>query len=510
MTVFRKNDARQRAFFYPEAERPRAPLFSIICGSGASLDGVLSAGAEDAEVIVLSPNGHCADSRVRFASSSPAAAAGQARGKYVAFLQDGCKLMNGALAVCAAAVKEGADVICGNFAVNKEAVMLGVFSRLDMLSCDCMRGLLLAESELSASVGAPDALDEASLYRYALRLSERARAVRRVDEVLAELPPTDVRSVSALRRASSGELKKSFQTMTGSFAGSLRVRPPASSSGIAVMIPCSGGFGELRDCLTSLESETMFENVEYVIADIGASEPKLKRYFDVLSRNGAARIMSFADKTPLSDVLNDCAKHTRAGDLVFMSPRCRVLSPDWIESLLEAKALGRVGAVGARLTREDGALVHAGLIIGLRGWFDSPFAGARREHTRTWDMYVERIRQVSAVSTRCMLVDADCFWSVGGFGAGMGFGCDVDLCLKLGRAGFASVYTPYARLSCGSLIADEFPVPERELVCCYDSIRSTLISGDPYCGRSYDMRYTSLRAVDDPAPAIRLNPLNKG
>jgi GT2 family glycosyltransferase len=56
--------------------------------------------------------------------------------------------------------------------------------------------------------------------------------------------------------------------------------------------------------------------------------------------------------------------------------------------------------------------------------------------------------EVSAVTAAAMMVDVAAFRQVGGFDdehVPNAYG-DVDFCLKLAEAGFATVYTPYARL----------------------------------------------------------------
>jgi O-antigen biosynthesis protein len=56
-------------------------------------------------------------------------------------------------------------------------------------------------------------------------------------------------------------------------------------------------------------------------------------------------------------------------------------------------------------------------------------------------------RNCSAVSSACMLIRHDVFRQAGGFDERLGGSVgDVDLCLKLRRAGYLIVYTPFAKL----------------------------------------------------------------
>ena len=58
------------------------------------------------------------------------------------------------------------------------------------------------------------------------------------------------------------------------------------------------------------------------------------------------------------------------------------------------------------------------------------------------------IRNVSAVTGACLMTRREIFWQVGGFDEtdfAVAFN-DVDLCLKIGAAGYRVLYTPHALL----------------------------------------------------------------
>jgi GT2 family glycosyltransferase len=121
--------------------------------------------------------------------------------------------------------------------------------------------------------------------------------------------------------------------------------------------------------------------------------------------------------------------------------------PDWLWLLVEHAAKPDIGAVGARLLYPDGTIQHAGVFTGIGG-------GAGHAH-RFIDGeaqgYFERARlpqRVSAVTGACMVVARDKFLAVGGFDEQrfpVAFN-DVDLCLKLNRAGWQSFYEPRSTL----------------------------------------------------------------
>jgi GT2 family glycosyltransferase len=103
-----------------------------------------------------------------------------------------------------------------------------------------------------------------------------------------------------------------------------------------------------------------------------------------------------------------------------------------------------VGAVGAQLLYGDGTIQHAGVILGYGGLAGHAFEGMRPEEA---PRMVSCARTYSAVTAACMVVRRSLFEKLGGFEAALGVAYnDIDLCLRIGAAGYQIVYTPYAKL----------------------------------------------------------------
>ena len=114
-----------------------------------------------------------------------------------------------------------------------------------------------------------------------------------------------------------------------------------------------------------------------------------------------------------------------------------------------------VGAVGARLVNPSGTIEHAGLVLGVNGIAQSAFRGFPAEHPGV-NRQLQMTRNYSAVSGACLLMRREVFQRVGGFDEKLpGALADIDLCLKMRRAGYLVVYTPLAKLRW-----DPSPTPE--------------------------------------------------
>jgi GT2 family glycosyltransferase len=77
-------------------------------------------------------------------------------------------------------------------------------------------------------------------------------------------------------------------------------------------------------------------------------------------------------------------EEARGKYVIFFNDDVRVMSPDWIEALLECFAQDNVGAVGPKLLYENETIQHAGMVCGVRRLVGTAFhalpAGTGRMH----------------------------------------------------------------------------------------------------------------------------------
>ena len=133
--------------------------------------------------------------------------------------------------------------------------------------------------------------------------------------------------------------------------------------------------------------------------------------------------------------------------ILFLNNDTEIQNPDCLEEMLIHCSRPEVGAVGARLFYEDGTIQHVGVIVGLGGIAGHPYA-AEAEETLGHMGRVHMIQDLSAVTAACIMVKKKVFFEVGKFEPeyAVAFN-DVDLCMKIRKAGYLIVYTPYARLT---------------------------------------------------------------
>lgn len=143
---------------------------------------------------------------------------------------------------------------------------------------------------------------------------------------------------------------------------------------------------------------------------------------------------------------NEGAREARGEFLLFLSSDASPLAEDWLETLLGHAQRDEVGAVGARLLGAEGAVRHAGYVVGTTGGALHAFWGFPADHPGYWD-FARVERNCSAVSGECLMMRRGEFLEAGGFDPSFADAlADVDLCLRLGERGLRVVWTPHATL----------------------------------------------------------------
>lgn len=143
------------------------------------------------------------------------------------------------------------------------------------------------------------------------------------------------------------------------------------------------------------------------------------------------------------EIVQDASKAT-GFYLVFLHDDVRPQKPDWLANLLAVAQRPEVGVVGAKLVYPNGAIQHSGIVAGMPGGAGYPGRGLYQSDYWRW---LDYSRNVTAVSSACLVTRTQVFESVGGFDDA--FRSDlaaVDFCLRVRQAGFEVVVEPRAGL----------------------------------------------------------------
>ncbi|MGH8032308.1 MAG: glycosyltransferase family 2 protein [Luteimonas sp.] len=228
----------------------------------------------------------------------------------------------------------------------------------------------------------------------------------------------------------------------------LRVRHalPTNAPKVSIIIPTRDNVELLRRCVDSVLALSTYQNFEVVVVDNQSSEPDTLEYFEAMQRDSRSRVLHFDAPFNYSAVNNFAVSQVDGELIALLNNDVEVITPDWLEEMLQYALRPDVGAVGAMLYYPDDTIQHAGVVVGLGG-----VAGHMHMHdARGTAGYCGRARHVqslSAVTAACLLVRREAYLGVGGLDETLAIAFnDVDFCLRLMASGLRNIWTPFAEL----------------------------------------------------------------
>jgi GT2 family glycosyltransferase/2-polyprenyl-3-methyl-5-hydroxy-6-metoxy-1,4-benzoquinol methylase len=392
-----------------------------------------------------------------------------ATGEFVAFLDHDDTLSNTALyeVVKRLNSEPGIDVLYSDEdKITTDNHHFNYFFKPDwspelFLSCNYICHFLVVRRNLIEKVGGLRRGFEGSQdYDLMLRVVEHTSRIRRIPKILYHWRSHPQSTASATEQkpmasqAGQKALAEHFDrigenvTVIEMNPGRYRVqyRLPGNPE-IRIVIP-TGGNRLLKDAVRSVLEKSTYRNYSIVVVDnssdgsvplLLAEELQQSDRITVLDRQGQPFNFSALCNSGVGDFKGDY--------LLFLNDDTTVISPDWLEALLEHAQHPTVGAVGGLLLFPDLKIQHAGVLLGIYGIGGHAFRllDSREHH---YFMFPEMTRNCSAVTGACLMTRRQSFEEVGGFDEQNLPTCfqDVDYCLKLIEKGYRIVYTPYATL----------------------------------------------------------------
>jgi GT2 family glycosyltransferase len=219
-------------------------------------------------------------------------------------------------------------------------------------------------------------------------------------------------------------------------------RELSAAKKVSIIIPMRPDLERLARSVESLTKATRYANYEIVLV---GSEEVPDRAGDHLT-GIAHRRLRFSGVFNDSTFRNFATRQTDSPWLLFMDDSIETIEPNWLTIMAEHIQRPKVGAVGGRLLNPNDTIEHAGFVLGVNGIAQPAFRGFPMEHPGA-NRQLQVTRNCSAVSGACMLTRRDVLQEVGGFDESLPESiADVDLCLKMRRAGYLIVYSPFAKL----------------------------------------------------------------
>jgi O-antigen biosynthesis protein len=212
---------------------------------------------------------------------------------------------------------------------------------------------------------------------------------------------------------------------------------------VSIIITVSPESLSLETCLTSIFSSTT--NVPYeVILISGRVNDSTRNVIQNWNNQQPHRLTYHSCEDAKNDLhlRNIAANHARGNFLLFLSDNLEVITPDWIEAMIEQSQRSAIGVTSAILLDTDHKIYHAGLLLSPTQ-FVFGHQGSFKDESGYGGQLIG-INNYSAVTSDCLMCDREWFDQVGKFEESLPvLESGVDLCLKSLEQGLKNVCLPH-------------------------------------------------------------------
>lgn len=210
---------------------------------------------------------------------------------------------------------------------------------------------------------------------------------------------------------------------------------PAPAPRVSLIVPTRDRVDLLRVSVDGFLHDTVYPDLEIIIADNESVQDETKAYFHEISKDSRVRIVSCPGPFNYSVINNLAASHASGSVIGLMNNDLKVIHPDWLTRMTARVLRPEIGIVGAKLLYGDDTVQHAGVTLGI-GLASHLYKGfpatARGRHGR-----LMLSQDVTAVTAACLLIRKEVWVEAGGLEETLPVAYnDVDLCLKVSAAGY--------------------------------------------------------------------------
>jgi O-antigen biosynthesis protein len=345
--------------------------------------------------------------------------------------------------------------------------------------------------------------DKAKDYDLVLRFVEKTDKIYHIPKilyhgrVLPESPANEFNSISYDNETGRKAVENALQrrnikgkVLTGEMPGIYQVRREITGNPlVSIIIPFKDKSELLQCCLDSILKKSLYKNFEIIGISNNSVDPEtaitIQKYE---KQDQRVRFYENNNSFNYSQLNNYGVSIAKGSHLILLNNDIEIITPDWIERLLEHSQREEVGVVGAKLYYANDTIQHAGVIMGICG-----LAGHSHKNSKRSDPgYFSRlfvIQNLSALTGACLMVKKSIYWEIDGLNEKelkIAFN-DVDFCLRVRERGYLNVFTPFCEAyHYESVSRGSENTPEKrdrfnsEVAYMQNRYKEILKRGDPY------------------------------
>lgn len=212
---------------------------------------------------------------------------------------------------------------------------------------------------------------------------------------------------------------------------------------ISIIIPNNNHKRDLKRCIKSIKKST-YKNYEIIIVENNSTQKNIFKFYKKLEKDSKIKIEICNLESFNYSKLNNFGVNKSAGEyLVFLNNDTKIISKNWLETIISNCQRKEIGAIGAKLIYRNKKIQHAGVVLNLTGT-----AGHVNWNEKSRKPgYFGRImiqQNCSSVTGALLGISRKTFEQVKGFDETFPIAYnDVDLCLKILNSGKLITYNPY-------------------------------------------------------------------
>lgn len=203
---------------------------------------------------------------------------------------------------------------------------------------------------------------------------------------------------------------------------------------------------DLLRCVKSVEDMTEYYPMEICIIEGSGNAIAFKKALRALPTVKPITVVTKKEQQLLAgSSLKPAIQKCKGDYFCFIHASAVVESHDWIKEMLMFAQRDDVGAVGAKLYDGNHAIYSAGLALDTEeaALLHHMYRG-EKWGSHGYEAGLCHVRNVTAVSGRCLMISRTKLEYVGGLHEELGSYLFTDLCLRLRQAGYLNVCTPFA------------------------------------------------------------------
>jgi glycosyltransferase involved in cell wall biosynthesis len=273
---------------------------------------------------------------------------------------------------------------------------------------------------------------------------------------------------------------------------------------VSLIIPTYNGYEITKQAIDSILAKTTYKNYEILLVNNNSDCNLALKYFESIARHSKITVLNYPFDFNYS-AINNFAVDVANGEIIgLINNDVEVISPGWLTEMVSQAARPEIGCVGAKLYYAEDKIQHAGVILGIGG-----VAGHSHKHyDRDAHGYFSRLKLIqnySAVTAAALVIQKSVFNEVGGLNdkdLTIAFN-DIDFCLKVQKAGYRNLWTPYAELYHHESIsrgAEDSPKKIKRFNKEVDYMLgawSEILNNDPYYNRNLTLRHEDFSTNTD-------------